>query len=204
MSYVVFIIQICQVWYNAGMKLVGLLLVAGLVVAVGQARAFYSYEEMGSKAGGFVEKSGFEAGKVIFDNSKISSSGFVTTLTDDQVSQIIGSMDLKYVDKVYVAFSSQDEIQVWARSFVANIRFKYDQSAGVDVEIESVKMGIFSVPGNWLLGADKPLEELVGRLLDDVKKKYSLEVLEVWTEGGKIIFRTKVTNLDWLVEKKTT
>lgn len=203
-----FIIQICQIWYNTGMKRAGMLLAAGLLVVVGQARAFYSYEEMGSKAGGFVEKSGLEAGKMIFDNSKFDPKqdnvprvfGFVTSLTDDQVSQIVGSMDLKYVDKVYVAFSGQNEIQLWARSLVANVRFKYDQKAGVDVEIDGVKMGIFNVPGKWFVGADKPLEELVSKLLIDLKQKYSLEVLEVWTENGKIIFRTRVTNLDWLVK----
>ena len=172
-----------------------------LISGSGTAGAFWDYDEMGRRAGDFVKRPEFDAGKAVIDNSVFEGkNGIVTTLTDEQVSQFISSMDLKYMDKVVVAFSPDNEIQVLSRSMLANARFKYDQKTGVDVEIESVKAGIFTVPGKWLAGADKPLEGAVNKIITDLKQKNSLDVLEIRTENGKIIFRTRVTNLDWLVK----
>jgi len=185
------------------MKQICIILTIVLVAisSAGTAGAFWGYDEMGKRAGSFVKRPEFDAGKAVIDNSEFDGKNeFVTTLTDDQISQFVSSMDLKYVDKVVVAFSPGNEIQVWSRSMLANARFKYDQKTGVDVEIESVKSGIFTVPGKWLARADKPLEEGVNKIITDLKQKNSLDVLEIRTENGKIIFRTRVTNLDWLVK----
>ena len=189
---------------------------AGLLLALGTGRAgaFYNYEEMGTKAKAFEPQANFDVAGMVMSNSKFDETqanipevfGFVTTLAETGVSQAGQALDLKYVSDVYVAFSPQNEIQIWLKweriptPIMVNLSFAYALNLGVDLEIESVTMGIVKFPGKWLKGSDKFLEDIISEILSDLKEKYSLEVLEVWTEGEKITFRTRVIDLDWLAK----